>query len=129
MKNTMTEHPDLYQEMMDMLLDFFPENWEKVIFYLAYSSGSFSMKYYVLVNGAYVDCYQSGVSRTQLIAAFTDIHRKVSSVRNRLEAKQKWSVMTLIVDSEGNMHADYDYKDIDEEFIGYEKAWKAKYLS
>lgn len=129
MKNTVMGHSDLYQEIFDTLRAFFPENWEKVICYLAYPSGSFSIKYYVLVNGTYVDCFQSGASRTQLIAAFTDIHREVSSIRNRLESKQRWSVMTLIVDSKGNMQADYDYKDIDEGFIEYEKAWKIKYLS
>ena len=42
--------------------------------------------------------------------------------------KSAWTVFTMIVDNNGNMKTYFDYEDISETFIAYEKKWKEKYL-
>lgn len=36
--------------------------------------------------------------------------------------------MTIVVDENGNFKADYEYKDISEDPVGYYNEWKNRYL-
>lgn len=36
--------------------------------------------------------------------------------------------MTIVVDENGNFKADYKYKDISEDLVGYYNGWKNRYL-
>lgn len=40
-----------------------------------------------------------------------------------------WSNMTMVIDSDGNMHTDFDYTDLSSGTYQYKKAWKKKYLA
>ena len=48
--------------------------------------------------------------------------------RKELSKKDTWTVMTLVVDENGNFKADYEYKDISEDLVGYYNGWKNRYL-
>ena len=50
-------------------------------------------------------------------------------IRKELSIKDTWSVMTLVVDDEGNFKADYEYEEISDDSIGYYQRWKEKYLN
>ncbi|MFR3847064.1 immunity protein YezG family protein [uncultured Ruminococcus sp.] len=45
-----------------------------------------------------------------------------------MSKKDTWTVMTLVVDENGNFKADYEYKDISEDLVGYYNEWKNRYL-
>ncbi|MGP1568583.1 MAG: immunity protein YezG family protein [Peptoanaerobacter stomatis] len=119
-----------FQNIFDILEPVLPKEWENMILFIAYTKGSYTMKYYTCDNKrAYVDCFKSSeVDRNKLIKLFIKIDKILSEERNLLEEKDKWTVMTMIVDSDGKMKSEFDYEDISENFIEYEKEWKEKYI-
>ena len=119
-----------YQAIFDVLQDVLPSVWEKVVFYAEYTEGSYSMKYFVNINGgSFVDCYQlKEFSKAQIIKAFMNIDRMIRPIRSRMEKEKRWNVLTLIVDASGKFRTEFDYADISENTISYHEAWKEKYL-
>ena len=104
----------IFQEVFDILQSVLPTKWERVCFFAGYTEGSYTMKYYTYYNGTYVDCFsQEEISRTQLI---------------KLDEEHRWTVMTMIVGADGSMKSEFDYKDISEIAIQYEREWESKYL-
>ena len=118
-----------FQSIFDKLQDLLPNAWDEIVFYAAYSSGSYSMKYYIKTGSEIIDCYsQSDVSRMQLIKAFMSIDKELTPVRKTLPPTEAWNVITMIVDCHGNMKTHFDYTDVSENMIEYTRAWEEKYL-
>jgi len=120
-----------YQKIVDVLQEILPPKWKKVIFYAAYTTnGSYVMKYYIdLGDGTYTDCYTlEQFSRSQLVKAFMSIDKLIATVRNDLNEKDKWSVITIMLDENGTFKTNFDYANIDESTIEYQKKWKKKYI-
>ena len=120
----------IFQSVFDKIQDYLPSGWNKMILYIAYNEGSYSMKYYTCgPDGIYVDCYSDDTaSKAQLIRLFMSIDKILSKERKSLEDDKKWTVMTMVVDSEGKMTTDFDYSDISENSIEYERNWRKKYI-
>ncbi len=121
---------EIFQKIFDILNPTLPTKWKKMIFYVAYYKGSYSMKYYTSdKEGLFIDCFsQKGANKAMLIKIFININKMLMEERNALADKDKWSVMTMIVDSNGSIKAEFDYTDISEEPIEYEKKWKETYI-
>lgn len=121
---------DVFQKIFDALQPVLPVDWRKLVLFVGYTSGSYTMKYYTSDSkGVYIDCFsQKGVKKSQLIRIFMEIDKELSRERKQLEDKNKWNVMTMLVDSEGKMKTEYDYSDISENAIAYEQKWKEKYI-
>ena len=119
-----------YQAIFDVLQDVLPPVWEKVVFYAEYTEGSYSMKYFVNINGgSFVDCYQlKEFSKAQIIKVFMNIDKMISPIRSQMEKGKRWNVLTLIVDASGKFRTEFDYADISENTISYHEEWKDKYL-
>lgn len=119
-----------YQKIADILKKVLPEEWSKTVFYAEYTTGSYSMKYYVdLGDGKYVDCYSlKQFSKIQLIRAWIEIDKEISEIRKELEENDKWSVLTIQIDRSGKFKADYDYDNHEEATITYHEKWKRQYL-
>lgn len=122
---------DVYQKIFDMLQPALPSGWKKLVLFVGYTSGSYTMKFYTSDDkGVYIDCFsQKSVHKAQLIKLFMGIDKELSAERKQIECKNRWNVMTMIVDSEGNMKTEYDYSDISENAIVYEQQWKEKYIN
>lgn len=120
----------IYQKIVDALQEVLPDKWERIVFYVNYIGDSYSIKYYVdLGNGEYIDCFElDSISNIQLVRLFVRIDKIISKERDHLDKKSKWNVMTMIVNSNGDFKADYDYSDITENFVAYEEKWKKHYL-
>ena len=88
------------------------------------------MKYFVdSGDGQYTDCFKlKDISKRDIIKVFAVIDSQIMPIRKELSTKDTWSVMTLIVDDEGNFKADYEYDDISDDSIGYYQRWKVNYL-
>ncbi len=121
---------EILQKVFDMVQPLLPEGWNKMILYIGYTTGSYSMKFYTSNHkGEYTDCFsQLGVNKAKLIQAFMSIDKILSTERKGLDNKNKWSVMTMMVGSDGSMKAEFDYADISENAIAYEQSWKEKYI-
>ena len=121
---------EIFQKVFDLIQPYLPEGWEKLILYVAYTTGSYSMKFYTAdYDGIYTDCFcQKNVNRAQLIKLFMEIDKILTMKRNSLDEKNKWSVMTMTVHSSGKIKAEFDYTDISKKAIEYEQNWREKYL-
>lgn len=120
----------MYQNIFDAIQDYLPESWAKVVFMAGYTEGSYNMKFYVSEDGkAYVDCFSlKNCTKAQLIKLFMGIDKVISKERKQLSDKDRWTVLTLSVDSNGRFKTSFDYQDISESFLTYEKEWKKHYL-
>lgn len=120
----------VFQDIFDILQPVLPKEWKKLLIFIGYTEGSYTMKYHICnESGVYIDCFsQKEINRAQLIGVFMNIDKIVSPQRKDLDEKNRWTVMTMIVDSEGNMKSEFDYTDISEIAIQYEREWEKKYL-
>ncbi len=121
---------EIFQKVFDQLQDVIPVDWKKIIFYAGYTSGSYTMKYYVdLGDGKFIDCFElKKNSKAELIKLFIEINKIISIERNTLSQNIRWNVLTMIIDENGEMKTEFDYSDLSENSIGFEVEWKNKYL-
>jgi len=121
---------EIFQKVFDKLLPVLPKDWKKLVLYVGYTAGSYTMKYYTSDSkGTYTDCFsQNGANKTQLIKLFMSIDKTLEVERTKLDDKSKWSVLTMIVCSDGAIKTEFDYADISENAIAYEQSWKRKYI-
>ena len=118
-----------FQGVFDKLQEVLPASWDKIIFYVFYTPGSYSMKYYIKDGAETIDCFnQPGVNRMQLIKVFMAIDGELAPVRKSLTPAETWNAMTIIVDGSGNMETHFDYTDVSENTIEYTRAWEERYL-
>lgn len=106
------------QKIFNILQDHLPNNWVEVCFFAGYyreDSGYF--KYWVkLDNGQYIDCFtlipkpQPG-EKDDLQEQLMMLHREMQSVRVKLNEKQKWVCMEMIITNQGKLSKKYDYAD------------------
>lgn len=108
---------------------YLPNDWQKCCFYAAYTIGGYTMKFYVKnAEGKYIDCFNLGIDENDLTFLFMDIDDIIYPQREQLDTKNKWSVLSIFVDSDGKVNANLDYTDISENTIGYQRDWEQKYL-
>ena len=121
---------NIYQDILDKLIDYLPDGWKTLIFFAGYTNGSYSMKFYS-GNGdkKYTDCYSMpGASKAALIKLFMSIDKELSTQRKDLGEDNAWTIFTMRVDSDGHMKTDYEYDDHSEDMVTYEREWEKKYL-
>lgn len=121
---------NIIQETVDFILPLLPKKWEKFIFYAEYCMNSYSMKFFVNTKRKqYLDCYHlPNVNHEKIDFIFPKIHSVLNPIWNKLSGKNKWTVMTISVDHDGNCTVEYDYSDHSKSLIGWEEDWKKKYL-
>ena len=117
-----------FQGIFDELQEALPEDWKRVAFYAAYTEGSYSMKFYSdLGDGKYIDCFQtSNFNKAQLIKLFMSIDKQLSVARKK--CTPEWTMLTMVVDETGTMRTDFDYGDMSDRMVEYERKWKERYL-
>lgn len=119
----------MFQKIFNSLAPFLPDEWETVVFMAAYFDASYSMEFYALKNGRYIDCHNLGYNQIQLINLYNNIHKAIKLERNCIGEDKLWHVMTMTIErNSGDFRVEYDYEDIPEHFESYRKAWKKKYL-
>jgi len=120
----------IFQNIFDIISEFIPEGWDKMVFFAGYTEGSYSMKFYSKAGkGKYVDCFSfPGASKASLVKAFMKIDTILSKNRKELGENNAWTIFSMIVDKNGKMKTDFEYDDHSEDMIAYEKKWAEKYL-
>ena len=117
----------IYQLIFDELSAYLINGWDKLIVYLEYGEESYSFCFYEKVNEKYIKCFDIlAVEEKDIDKSLKKIYEIVTPERNELE--NQWSNMTMIVESEGNIHTDFDYTDLSAGNYSYLKKWKECYL-
>ncbi len=121
---------EMFQNIFDLLSEVLPNQWNKIILFVGYTEGSYSMKFYIQnVHEEYIDCFElEHIDNMILVRLFMAIDKIVSKERNLLSESERWNVMSMSVDSSSNMKAEFDYNDIGENMIKYEEQWRSRYL-
>ena len=116
--------------IFQIIHSFLPKSWQRVILRVDYTEGSYSMKFYVKnQDGNYIDCYHlPNASNSQFIKCFVKINKALADERKLLENDKLWNIMTLAIAPDGCFNVDYDYTDIGDSMISYQKKWEAAYL-
>ena len=118
----------IYQSIFDEVSIYLPSSWDRVVIYLEYGESSYSISFYVKDSGKYTKCYDlKGVSDEELYRSFKKINNAVAKQRNAIDG-DKWSNMTMSVESSGKMKVDFDYTDLTEKAYQYSREWKKRYL-
>lgn len=114
--------------VLENIKSFLPNNWKKVVFRAYYDEDSYDMKYYVKTPSGYKDCFKFA-SADQHISAFDEIDKLLKSIRSKLSNKNRWSVVTVIIEKNGKFKVNYEYDDLSDSFVTlYMNKWKKEYL-
>ncbi len=117
-----------FQLMYDEVSKVLPNQWEKLVIYLEYGEDAYSYAFYISENNKYINGYDiPNISEEKIAMCFRNIDKAVLKERNASK-EDLWTNMTMIVESTGAMHTDFDYTDLSEGAYAYKKAWKKKYL-
>ena len=121
---------NMFQKVFDLISDYLPSEWSRMVFFAVYTEGSYSMKFFFkLYNSDFVDCFSiPGVPKAKLIKLFMDIDTVLSVNRTELGKDNVWTVLSMIVDDTGFMKTYFEYDDHSEDLVAYEKKWTEKYL-
>lgn len=118
----------IFQLIFDELSKYLPNGWDKLIAYLEHGEDSYSYSFYIKKNKEYIKCFDlESVSENALMKSFSKIEKAVSKERNKLSS-DKWSNMTMVVESNGKMKTFYDYTDLSKGTYSYKKEWKKRFL-
>jgi hypothetical protein len=60
--------------------------------------------------------------------AFRSLRNVLLKERKELPKEKQWSVFTMFVYSTGKFTSNYEYGDVSETFIEYQKNWEKKYI-
>ena len=71
------------------------------------------------------DLYKKASQKNDLSYSIDKI---ISPERKKLNEKDRWTVLSMIVNSDGKMKTEFGYTDIGENAISCEQEWKAKNL-
>lgn len=117
-----------YQSIFDEISNYLPNNWDRVVLYMEYGESSYSISFYVKMTGKYTKCYDlNGVSDEELYQSFKKINNEITVQRDMISG-EKWSNMTMVIESSGKMHTDFNYTDLTEKAYKYSREWKKRYL-
>ena len=65
-------------------------------------------------------CFKAGIKLIQV---------KNTLLRVALDGSNRWNVLTMVAEKNGHFKAFYDYADLSENAIEYERGWREKYLA
>lgn len=120
---------NIYQKIYDLLSSVLPNKWDKLVFYIEYVDNSYQMKFFTKTGrNKYLDCFQTVKDTKKLMLVFNSIHQAVYPERNKLSKKEKWTVLTYILTSDGDFNTYFDYSDHHNNMIGWETDWMKSYL-
>ena len=121
---------DMFQKIFDILIDDLPTDWSKIVYLAEFYDGSFSMKYYVKTpTSDYISCYDmENFDNNKFIMMSIELNNIISTNRLQLSEDKRWSAIAMTVESSGKMYTDFDYANVIEDQIEYEKNWEEKHL-
>ncbi len=119
-----------YQNIFDIVRPSLPENWTRIVFFFAFMPDTCEIMYFVQLNSMeYVDCFHLDQDREELVSKLSRLYKEVQYGMKEITAEKIYSVITVVIDADGNMHADFDYTDITENFDSYYKSWMNQYIN
>ncbi|MFI3253599.1 MAG: DUF600 family protein [Eubacteriales bacterium] len=121
---------DLFQEIYREISGYFPQTYEKIVFFTCHSESHCRMEFFVIFSETqWVKCYNlQGVEDEDLMDSFDKINLLIDSVKESEPVMNSWDMLTITFQETGEFSSEYEY--IDENFDEYshEVIWRYKYL-
>ncbi len=119
----------VYQTVFSTIAPLLPEEWTKLVIYLEYGEDSYSFSFFYNDGKKYIKCFDiPNVSEETIYSSFRMIDKAIETERKKIKG-DLWSNMTMIVESNGSVHIDFDYTDLSSGTYKFKKSWKKKYLT
>ena len=128
---------EIYQEVANGLVDFIPEEWEKIYVYAEIREAYESMFFYYYPSKGGNPIYSLDIPELFEIndSEFIEREEKLYGYFSDLleefkkQGQDHWSYLTFILDNSGKMKIDYEYEDVSQKSPVDKRAeWEAKYL-
>lgn len=119
-----------FEDVVDKLLDIIPQDWNRAIFMVEYTSGSYSMRcYYTQEGDSLIDVSKiPNASKIQIINTYKALNCYFQKCRAELVGNACWNSMTISFDKEGTIRSEFDYSSHEGAAMEYIEGWKKKYL-
>lgn len=115
----------MYQDVFDAIIGYLPNCWKRVAIYTSIFNSLKEVKYFVDLGKGYSDCYDIyNGNKYDLYDLFERINKICLEVRQKLPKKRQWSIFKMYITSDGKMNADFDYSDLEKEFVNARLNWE-----
>lgn len=83
---------DMFQKIFDVLIEFLPNNWSKLVYIAEYYEGSFSMKCYVKIQDSnYICCFDmDNFDNNKFMISSVELNKVISANRLQLSEDKRW---------------------------------------
>lgn len=125
----MTE--SIFQIIYNIIEPTLPNNWERVVLFSAFTPGSSETKYFVKKYNeeGYLDCFALMEDGQDIFPVLFEIYTAISKEREtNINDNQKWTVMIITIEADGNFESVFDYSDDYKNNEAYKDQWAKKYL-
>lgn len=118
------EKNELYQSLLNIMVDYLPDEWEKIVamFICDEKVCSYSL-YAKLPSGKYTSCMEDSEESDFDV---DDMLEMLSL--DKEENNETWITMTMIIQNTGDFNVEYDYDKPDYEEYSHIDKWINKYL-
>lgn len=118
-----------YEKLYRAIYPTLPADWQRVVIRAAFGDGNSSIKYYVQQHdGEYCDCFELVTDQAAVLEIIANLHFSIAATRNSLAEKNRWSAITVSIESDGSFHSDFDYNEKDWTAVETVNEWERKYL-
>lgn len=116
-----------FQTLLDKIVPFLPSGWKRLLVYLAKNEGVSDFKYYVDSGKGFIECfYLEGFDIAEFSILAFDVDDIFNDEWENLAKSERWSLMTMVVESSGRFEVDYGYDPIGEGLHQYYEEWKKR---
>ena len=101
---------NVFQTCVDCLMNLLPDGWKRMSFYHCYCDDGNGFGFYVdLGEGFFFYLDKYNYSR-EVVTCFGDVAYILGEERKKLDDKDKWTSMVMILDNEGAFKVNYCYE-------------------
>lgn len=116
-----------FQQIANVISPVFPVKWEKARVFCQLDQDSYEFFFFVKVGGEYIQNFdlekEYAITRKEIRAVFKELFLLMKDSQK----ENNWRFITLLINSNGDFKADYDYKEGDVTLENKED-WKKQYL-
>ena len=113
-----------YQKIYDLISSCLIDDWNRIVIRCVRWTGSLDTIYYVRDSlGSYRSCYEIDFPQNEITETLVNISELLDA------DKECWHVLTVVIDSTGDFHAEADYSGDLDELDVFEHGWKETYLN
>ena len=114
---------EIYQKVVEELVKYLPEGWEKVDMNVEVSERMCSAMFFVMINGEYI--YSMDLREKYGIVT-RELHKNLLYILRPDQQEKNYYAMNFYLKNTGEFNVEYDYDEPENSYI-YRKNWCDRY--